>query len=197
MSKGYKQFVVTLQGDSLIMHNGRTSNPLDPFAKAMKEISSKRKKTDADLEALSNIEFKAGLYVNEKDKVIIPSRVLESVLVEGAKKSKEGKLALSGMFVDTDAVLEYDGKDMSVDDLCKSPDHRLCVAVRVGMAKVMRTRPHFKNWKASFKVSVSDTVANESQLKRWIEDAGTLVGIGDWRPRHGRYEVVNFTPAKK
>ena len=201
MASGYIQYEVTLEGDSLIMHNGRTSNPLDPFAKAMKEISGKRKKTDADLEALSNIEFQAGLYTDEKERVIIPSRVLESVLVEGAKKSKEGKLALSGMFVDTDAILEYEGGPMTVKQLTESPDHRLCVAVRVGMAKVMRTRPHFKNWKAKFKVSVSDTVANESQLRRWIEDAGTLVGIGDWRPRHGRYEVVSFqavrAPLKK
>ena len=55
MAGGYKQYEVVLSGDSLIMHNGRTSNPLDPFTKAMKEISGKRKKTDADLEALSKI----------------------------------------------------------------------------------------------------------------------------------------------
>lgn len=197
MSKGYKQYEVELAGDSLIMHNGRTSNPLDPFAKAMKEISSKRKKTDADLEALSNIEYKAGLYTDEKNRVIIPSRVLESVLVEGAKKSKEGKLALSGMFVDTDAILSYAGGNMTIDQLTESPDHRLCVAVRVGMAKVMRTRPHFKDWSCKFRVSINENVANESQLKRWVEDAGGLVGIGDWRPRHGRYEVLSFAAVKQ
>ena len=41
MASGYKQYEVILEGDSLIMHNGRTSNPLDPFAKAMKEVSIK------------------------------------------------------------------------------------------------------------------------------------------------------------
>ena len=196
MAGGYKQYEVVLSGDSLIMHNGRTSNPLDPFTKAMKEISGKRKKTDADLEALSNIEYQAGLYLNEQEQVIVPSRVLESVLVEGAKKSKEGKLALSGMFVDTDAILEYHGGPMTVEELTASPEHRLCVAVRVGMAKVMRTRPHFKDWTCKFKVSVNDQVANASQLKRWVEDAGSYVGIGDWRPRHGRYELVSFEEAR-
>jgi hypothetical protein len=105
MAKGYLQYECELSGDSLIMHNGQTADPLNSFSKAMKEISGKRKKTDADFEALANIEYQAGLYLNAKGQVIIPSRVLESVLVEGAKKSKEGKLALSGMFVDTDAIL--------------------------------------------------------------------------------------------
>jgi hypothetical protein len=174
---GYTQYEVELAGDSLIMHNGQTADPLNPFSKAMKEIS--------------------GLYVDAKNNVIIPSRVLESVLVEGAKKSKEGKLALSGMFVDTDAAFTYEGYPMTIDELMDSPEHRLCVAVRVGMAKVMRTRPHFKDWTATFKVSLNTDVANENQLKRWVDDAGAYVGIGDWRPRHGRYEIVNFAMAKK
>lgn len=194
---GYMQFDVTLQGDSLIMHNGQTADPLNPFSKALKEISGKRKKTDSDFESMANIELKAGLYVDSNNNVIIPSRVLESVLVEGAKKSKEGKLALSGMFVDTDATFTYDGHPMTVDELTASPDHRICVAVRVGMSKVMRTRPHFKNWMAQFKVSLNSDVANEGQLRRWVEDAGSYVGIGDWRPRHGRYELIEFAAAQR
>jgi hypothetical protein len=197
MAKGYLQYECELSGDSLIMHNGQTANPLNSFSKAMKEISGKRKKTDADYEAMSNIEYQAGLYLNSKNEVIIPSRVLESVLVEGAKKSKEGKLALSGMFVDTDAILVYEGGPMSMKQLMESPEHRICVAVRVGMAKVMRTRPHFKDWTAKFKVSVNEQVANEAQLKRWLEDAGSYVGIGDWRPRHGRYEMLSFKAVRQ
>ena len=197
MAKGYLQYECELSGDSLIMHNGQTADPLNSFSKAMKEISGKRKKTDADFEALANIEYQAGLYLNNKGQVIVPSRVLESVLVEGAKKSKEGKLALSGMFVDTDGILEYEGGMMNVKELVASPDHRICVAVRVGMAKVMRTRPHFKNWKTKFRVSINEQVANEAQLKRWLEDAGSYVGIGDWRPRHGRYELENFTAVRQ
>ncbi len=196
MPKGYTQYEVELSGDSLIMHNGQTADPLNPFSKAMKEISSKRKKTDTDYEAMANIEYRAGLYLNKKNEVIVPSRVLESVLVEGAKKSKEGKLALSGMFVDTDATFTYEGGTMTVDQLVESEDHRICVAVRVGMAKVMRTRPHFKDWTAKFKVSINSDVANEAQLKRWVEDAGSYVGIGDWRLRHGRYEVNKFAAVK-
>jgi hypothetical protein len=197
MAKGYLQYECELSGDSLIMHNGQTANPLNSFSKAMKEISGKRKKTDADYEAMSNIEYQAGLYLNSKNEVIIPSRVLESVLVEGAKKSKEGKLALSGMFVDTDAILIYEGGPMNIKQLMESPEHRICVAVRVGMAKVMRTRPHFKDWTAKFKVSVNEQVANEAQLKRWLEDAGSYVGIGDWRPRHGRYEMLSFKAVRQ
>jgi len=66
MPKGYSQYEVELSGDSLIMHNGQTADPLNPFSKAMKEISSKRKKTDTDYEAMANIEYRAGLYLNKK-----------------------------------------------------------------------------------------------------------------------------------
>jgi len=197
MAKGYLQYECELSGDSLIMHNGQTADPLNSFSKAMKEISGKRKKTDADYEAMANIEYQAGLYLNNKGQVIVPGRVLESVLVEGAKKSKEGKLALSGMFVDTDGILEYEGGAMTLKQLMESPEHRLCVAVRIGMSKVMRTRPHFKNWRTTFKVSINEQVANEAQLKRWLEDAGAYVGIGDWRPRHGRYELENFNAVRQ
>ncbi len=32
----------------LVMHNGRLSDPLDEFAKAIQKVSKKRSKTDAD-----------------------------------------------------------------------------------------------------------------------------------------------------
>ena len=47
----------------LLMHNIRLADPLNPIAKAMKAISSKRKKTDDDLAQLARLEFEGGLYV--------------------------------------------------------------------------------------------------------------------------------------
>ena len=41
----------------LIMHNGRLANPFDKFARAMKVITAKRKKTDEELETLAWLEW--------------------------------------------------------------------------------------------------------------------------------------------
>lgn len=41
----------------LLMHNGRLVNPADEYARKMKEVSSKRKKTDADYEEMGRLEW--------------------------------------------------------------------------------------------------------------------------------------------
>ena len=41
----------------MLLHNGQMANPLNKWAKLMKQISSKRAKTDADYEEMARIEF--------------------------------------------------------------------------------------------------------------------------------------------
>ena len=56
----------------LLMRNGQTSDPLNHFSKAIKDISGKRAKTDADFIALSEIEYRSGLYI-DKNGPYLPS----------------------------------------------------------------------------------------------------------------------------
>ncbi len=193
----YEKFSVGIGGDKLLMHNGRLANPADPIARAMAALPKGKKATDADLEQLSNVEYEGGLYLNARKEVVLPGRLLEAVIAEGARASKEGKIALASTYVDLDALLAYEGGPLSVEELVASPDHRLTVGVRVGQSKVMRTRPLFRNWSVSFVVELDTGQANPDQLQRWIVAAGQTKGIGDWRPRHGRYEVVSFAAMKK
>ena len=174
----------------LIMHNGQTRDPLNPFSKAMKSITSKRKKTDEDYKTLSDLEWKAGLYVNEEKKVIIPAINLEACIINGAKKSKLGESFKAALYVEGDAILDYDGpKDISA--LEKDMNHRLTVGVKVNRGSaIMRTRPIFKTWAVTFTVSYADDVINPEQIISAIKDAGRLVGLGDWTPRHGRFVLV-------
>lgn len=190
----YKFYRVTLRGQSpLIVHNGQLADPLNPFAKALKAANAKRKKTDADHAAIADIEWKGGLYVDADGRPIVPSRVLEAVIAKGAMRAKEGKSALSGMFVETDGVLRFRGDGRSIDEMQADPNFRITVGVRVNQSRVMRTRPIFHDWSLTFDVSVStDVVTDAAQLRRWIESAGEYVGIGDWRPRYGRYLVSEF-----
>jgi hypothetical protein len=199
MSIGYRFFSATISGLSpLVMHNGQLADPLNPFSKAMKAVSSKRKKTDADLAAMADIEWKGGLYVDANGAPVIPSRVLEAVIAKGATRSKEGKQALSGVFVETDGALSFAGAGKTVDEMCADPFFRLTVGVRVGQARVMRTRPIFHDWRITFEVSASnEVVADAAALHRWLSDAGAFIGLGDYRPRYGRFTVERFDEIKR
>lgn len=195
---GYRFYRVSLQGLSpLVMHNGQLADPLNEFSKAIKSVSSKRKKTDADLAQLADVEWRGGLYVNADGRPVIPSRVLEATIAKGATRSKEGKQALSGMFVETDGVLTFANDGKSVDEMCADPFFRLTVGVRVGQARVMRTRPIFHDWAVSFEVSAStEVVADKATLHRWLTDAGAFIGLCDYRPRYGRFAVTKFEEIK-
>jgi hypothetical protein len=173
----------------LIMHNGQTCDPLNKFAKAMKEITGKRKKTEEDHGELSRIEWMAGLYINDDKKLILPSDVLDASLVEGAKKSKLGKQFKSAVFVPYDAILDIGKRSYTIEDLWNDENHRDIRGVRVGTSRVMRTRPIFRNWSATFTVQFDDEQVNLADVQRAIRDCGVQVGLCDYRPKYGRFEI--------
>lgn len=159
----------------------------------MKAVSSKRKKTDADLDELARLEWLAGLY-RSSDDLVIPDYVLESVMIGGAKKSKRGPQAKCGLFFTEHATLKFDGKPSVINDetlaeMFESGKFTHTVGVKVGMSKVMRTRPIFRNWSCDAYVQYDPDVLNQRDIEEIAVDAGKLVGIGDWRPKHGRFET--------
>jgi hypothetical protein len=188
---------IRLQGVSpLLCHNGQTADPRNTYAKAMKAVSSKRKKTDADLDELARLEWLAGLYRYDSD-LVIPDYVLESTLINGAKKSKRGPQAKCGLFFTEHASLRFDGKPEAITEetlaaMFESGRFTHTIGVRVSMAKVMRTRPIFRGWSVDVVAQYDPDVLNHRDIQEIADDAGKLVGIGDWRPKHGRFtaEVI-------
>ena len=193
---GINFYRVTIEGSvPLVMHNGQTADPLNDYSKAIKAISGKRKKVDADYEKMADLEWEAALYLDnslERRPVIISGHVVESCIVAGAKRSKMGQAAKTALFVDGDAEFFAGGKTVVLDEIKGKPEFRLATPVKVGMARVVRTRPFFKKWSAQFVLHVMDDVASEDDVRSWLHDAGMYVGLCDWRPRYGRVKVVDF-----
>jgi len=185
-------------GDApLIMHSGVSVDPLSKSAKALKAITSKKAKTDADYARMAEIEFKAGLYLDEDSGPIIPSFVIEAAIYSGAAKTKEGKVAKSALYADKNAVLQYEGP-RDPDGLFNDDRFRFASNVRVGQSRVVRTRPRFPEWAAFVDVMYEDSVVNEDRVVRWVQNTGTQVGLCDWRPRYGRFTaqvVADAAPA--
>lgn len=176
----------------MMQHNGRLADPDDPYARAMKVITSNRKKTDADLEELARLEFLGGLYLNKNDQVVIPGFVFEACLIGkggAARKERMGKEAAAALWVTQDALLIYDGPQ-TPDELWKDKQFVDQSMVKVQQNKVKRTRPIFQDWSAEIAVEFNDNLIDEKQVRRWIEIAGEQVGLCDWRPRLGRFRVI-------
>lgn len=171
----------------LLMHNGQTADPRNKFAKLLKQISSKRKKTDADLDEMARIEFMAGLYMGEEGP-ILPSFVLDSLIINAAKKFREGTLAKSACFSSGHAQLVYDGPK-TPDELWADETFQFSALVRIGQSRVPRMRPIFNKWSAIVTVQFEDSLVNKARVDEWMETAGIQVGLGDWRPQYGRFDV--------
>lgn len=174
----------------LIMHNGQTADPLNKWAKSMKLISSKRGKTDADFEELARIEFMAGLYLNE-DGPILPSYLIDAMVINGAKKSKEGTLAKSSCFCLEHASLMYDGPRTAAE-LWDDEYFRFSKLVRIRNVRVVRMRPIFNEWSAIITLNIEDTLVNPSRIDEWLTAAGIQVGLCDWRPQYGRFTAARL-----
>jgi hypothetical protein len=183
----YKKLAVRIIGDTpFISHNGQLADPLNRFSKAIREINGKRKKVDADLEDMAELEFLGGLYLND-GKPCIPAEMLEAAINGGARKRKMGKQASAAVFIKQPGTLEYDGPT-DPKELWKDGRFTLRVPARVGQATVMRTRPIFHSWASAFEVDINTDLANEKEVKEWIRIAGQEIGIGDWRPgKRGHY----------
>lgn len=172
----------------LLMHADVFADPLNPLTKAHKAMTSKRKKTDDDHEAIAKSEWRGGLYFADDIGPYLPGVNLEASLIAGAKLSKLGtQLKRSIEIIDDRCPLEYEGP-RTVKGLWDKAfyDAR---SVKVQSARLMRYRPLFRNWSTSCEVAFDPESINREQIIKCFEDAGLYCGVGDYRPKFGRFTV--------
>lgn len=181
-------FRISLKGRSpLVLHNNQCVDPLHPLTKEIKSITGKRKKVDADHLELRRLEFIAGLYINQDLGPYIPNQNLRKMLIEGARKSKNGKQFESGIFVFDHAKIEYDGP-RDVEGMLA--DGRFSWTTPAGnqSSTIMRTRPRFDKWSCEFSVETDESLVH----KEMIEDAlvhASRIGVCDARSiGYGRFD---------
>lgn len=183
---------VTIDGVSPLLQNSiDKANPLHPKTKALKALTSKRKKTEEDHEEIMRLEWLAGMYVDEKGPYV-PSEWIESMIRDGAKKNKLGKTVTSALLTESDRFhIIYSGPK-NTDKMWASGKFFDYRAVTVQRAKNMRARPRFDDWSLSFEVLVNPNELEPDQVRQALDNAGMLVGLGDYRPKFGRFVVSAF-----
>lgn len=182
------RFRLTCRGTTpLLMHNARLSNPLDEVAKAMKRVSAKRVKTEDDHEELARLEHLGGLYFDADLGPYLPGQNFERCLVDAARITKAGKKIERGVFVTSDVnPLAYDGP-RDVDGLWKDENFRHAASVKVQTSRVTRTRPQFRTWAVEAEGEFDPAVISLDEIREIADTAGRMIGLGDWRPRFGRF----------
>jgi hypothetical protein len=86
------------------------------------------------------------------------------------------------------------------EDLDTDADKPLYLDIRpvvVNRARVTRIRPAFKpGWKLSFVTNILDDELPANMVHDILALAGKAVGIGDYRPKFGRFMVTHFEVVK-
>lgn len=172
----------------LLMHSGQMADPLNEFSKRLKAITGKRDKTEADFEEMSRLEWYGSLYL-ENEKPCIPGFVLEAAFINAARRNKRGKQAQAGILCPDNYILHFPEEKNTLEEM-RLNGCRLVARARIGQASVMRTRPKFDNWTADIEVRYDPLMLNEQAIKDIVRIAGEEIGLMDWRPKFGRFSVV-------
>ena len=175
----------------LLLHNVQLASPLNPYAKKLKALNSKRVKTDEDRLEIARVEFEGSLYFDPDLGPYLPGQNLLRSLIGGARLSKAGKKIERGVVVsDYMLPLIYTGP-RDVEGLWgdgESPfiDIR---PVSVQRNKVDRCRPIFREWVIEAEILVDPKAIDLDEFREVAQNAGALEGVGDYRVMYGRYSV--------
>lgn len=134
-------------------------------------------------------DVQKALYADEKGEPYQPADHIWSSMVKAAVNFKipgKGKktykdLIKCALFIHPDAI-PHKIKEWEVD---RRP-------VVIQRARIIRERPRFDKWELSFEVDVIDEQLPVEVVRKILEYAGNYVGIGDYRPRFGRFMVTEF-----
>lgn len=181
---------VTVQGTADLLFHRWSCDAVAEKAKATK--GSKAKKSD-------NVE--SYIYRNDDQHICIPGRYLQRAVIEAARFHQDPRsprkmakdLVQAGLVVTPllTAVL-VNGHPTSQWDYL---DRQRVVVQRNA---VTRERPAFRSgWSAEFEItSLLPDYLTADFLRRLVMDAGRFVGLADFRPTYGRYDVVRWAPVQ-
>lgn len=126
--------------------------------------------------------------------IVITRQMFKRCLLEGCRKAviKEGRASAESyfkatVFVQSDLPL---GKD--------EPDEILQVFGRrppgpKGAGVIIRYPMFTEGWSAPFELLVVDDRRAVADIRKALDEAGLLVGLGSWRPEYGRFRVTEWS----
>jgi hypothetical protein len=210
-----KSVNVTIQGTRpMLMNTSESMNPRNPIKIAITPLLKLKgnAKTEEVVEQVMKGQWLAsGIWHNHGkvwlegesfnfegfSKPVLPVEYLCRATQEAAKASKCGKKVQQALSegLNGEAVIEYDGpvsaEEMWMDEHCRFIDTR---SVVISQSRVMKSRVRIPTgWTASMELLLDTSLMNFSDLENFIVDAGRRIGVGDYRPKFGRFLVTDIS----
>ena len=172
---------LTITGSSDLLFHRWNCEAVDAKAKAAK--SSKAKKSD-DIESY--------MWRDEAGTICLPGEYLRQSIIMAAKFRQDPRSPRKS------AMDLFKAGVVSLTNLAslgaQEPDYLDTRRVMVQRAGVNRTRPAMRiGWKADFELQIlTPEYIDQHFLLEVISMAGRLIGVGDFRPTFGRFNVTAF-----
>ena len=168
---------VSIKGISPLLQHRYADEPVDL---PTKRVSGKR-----DFSAESG----NALYQTPEGVIYQPSSHLERAMMKSAAKFQiggRGKKTYKDLFqcavIVSPDIITHKIQNYVVD---RRP-------VIIQRARVMRERPRFDEWGLDFQIEIFDDQVKPEVVNEVLVDCGKYVGIGDYRPKFGRFMVTKF-----
>ena len=180
----YKRVNVEIEGMTALLMN--RLNPESLRTKSRMKMEKYSTETDAKNSAyMAEIDGKQQLY--------IPQEAVYSMMIGTAKQYRVGRMPLSSLLAGTMRI-EPEKIPLGTDKYIV--DER---AVVIQNQRVLKGRAKLPTWKAKFQI-VYDAKrlpeGIEATMNQILDDAGTRMGLLDYRPQHrgwfGTFKVVSF-----
>ena len=165
-------------------------NQLSPESYGQDTPKKSKKGSDHTSPEAREKEFNLAMYKNSKGKLYQPAEHFEKSLEIAGNQFKftgrqtYGKLICAGIVIEPNEIIH---KNQKVERLLKF----VRIPPKTG-AKVLKCRAILPTWELEFKINVINDSINFDTLGQVLEYAGSYVGVGDWRPKYGRFEVTKF-----
>ena len=177
---------VTVEGTARLLFHRWNCDAVEEKANAAK--GSKTKKSD-------NLE--TYVYRNEKGNICLPGEYLRMACVWASKFRQDPRsprksamdLYKAGLICETE-LAEIKLGDQTLRDWTNIDRRRACIQ----RSAITRERPAIETgWRSTFQflVLTPEYIASQD-IHSVLTQAGQLIGVGDFRPTYGRFQVIRF-----
>src|SRR5262245_25126552 len=137
------------------------------------------------------------IYRDEAGLACIPMQNLMRCLVDGGKFHKLGKKQIttkeeSLLF----SCVDVRGVMLPIEHKAPWQVDIRPVVIPATKGRILTYRPRFDDWRLAFEVDLDINIVNAKLFRCIIDDAGSRIGLGDFRPArkgpYGRFSVVKW-----
>jgi len=182
----YKKINVEIKGLTPLLMN--RLNPESLKTKSRMRMESYSTQEDAAKSAYMAV-------IHGKKQLYIPQEALYSMIINTARQYRVRRMSLSSLLAGTMRV-EPEKVPLGTDKYVV--DER---AVVIQNQRVLKGRAKLPKWSAKFQIIYDGRrlpEGIEATLKEILDDAGTRMGLLDYRPQHkgwfGTFTVIHFVP---